>query len=231
MYTRKIFPISGMIRWTRRYIYLFIILAIVPVVLFDVLDWKWLHLPWLPIGLLGTAVAFILGFKNSASYDRAWEARKIWGGIVNTSRSWTIMVRDFVKNNNETEKKYSDNDLEKIHRTLVHRHIAWMTALRYQLRKTKPWETYLIEKKENIEFKEDQYNVPEELISLEEALSPYISNEEKEAILKKGNQASQLLGLQSKHIAALRNQNLIQHYEYVEMEKMLVELYTLQGKS
>lgn len=231
MYTRKIFPISGMIRWTRRYIYLFIILAIVPVVLFDVLDWKWLHLPWLPIGLLGTAVAFILGFKNSASYDRAWEARKIWGGIVNTSRSWTIMVRDFVKNNNETEKKYSDNDLEKIHRTLVHRHIAWMTALRYQLRKTKPWETYLIEKKENIEFKEDQYNVPEELISLEEALSPYISNEEKEAILKKGNQASQLLGVQSKHIATLRNQNLIQHYEYVEMEKMLVELYTLQGKS
>ena len=38
--------------------------------LFDILDWKWLHLPWLPIGLLGTEVAFIQGFNNNASYDR-----------------------------------------------------------------------------------------------------------------------------------------------------------------
>ncbi len=46
--------------------------------------------------MVGTAVAFITGFKNNASYDRLWEARQIYGAIVNSSRSWGIMVVDFV---------------------------------------------------------------------------------------------------------------------------------------
>ncbi|MAO16583.1 MAG: hypothetical protein CMH44_06855, partial [Muricauda sp.] len=45
-------------------------------------------LNWQPISVLGIAVAFYLGFKNSASYERLWEARKIWGAIVNSSRSF-----------------------------------------------------------------------------------------------------------------------------------------------
>jgi putative membrane protein len=36
-------------------------------------------LPWEPIGVIGIAVAFYLGFKNNSSYDRTWEARKIYG--------------------------------------------------------------------------------------------------------------------------------------------------------
>ncbi|APD05925.1 UPF0187 protein [Flavobacteriaceae bacterium UJ101] len=231
MYTKKIFPMSGMIKWTRRYIYVFTLLAIIPVVLFDLLGWKWLHLPWLPIGLLGTAVAFIMGFKNSASYDRAWEARKIWGGIVNASRSWTIMVKDFIKNHQDGEKQLSEQELKEIHRVLVHRHVAWMTALRYQLRKSKPWEAHLWKNKSNIEFRRTQYDIPEELIPVEEAIDPYLSKEEKKVIFEKGNQASQLLGIQSQHLKELKDQNLIKHYEYVEMERMLVEFYTLQGKS
>ena len=219
MYTKKMYPILGMIKWTRRYIYMFLSLAIIPVVLFDVLNWKWLHLPWLPIGLLGTAVAFIMGFKNSASYDRAWEARKIWGGIVNSSRSWTIMVRDFIKIDDRLEEQISEEDLKNIHKSLVHRHVAWMTALRYQLRKSKPWEAHTWKNKSNIEFKNDQYDVPEELLSVQEAIDPYLSKEEKEIIFSKGNQASQILGIQSKHLKELRDQNLIQSYEYVEMEK------------
>ena len=92
MYTKRIFPVAGVIKWTRRHIFLFFILSTVPVVLFDVFGLKWLHVPWLPLGVMGTAVAFLVSFKNNASYDRLWEARKIWGGIVNASRSWTIMV-------------------------------------------------------------------------------------------------------------------------------------------
>ena len=29
--------------------------------------------------LLGTALAFFIGFNNNQAYDRWWEARKIWG--------------------------------------------------------------------------------------------------------------------------------------------------------
>jgi predicted membrane chloride channel (bestrophin family) len=41
-------------------------------------------IPFLPLSTIGIAVAFYVGFKNNQAYDRFWEGRKIWGGIVNT---------------------------------------------------------------------------------------------------------------------------------------------------
>ncbi len=230
MYTRRVFPISGMLVWTKKYILVFILISVIPVFLFDVLDWKWLHLPWLPIGLVGTAVAFIAGFKNNASYDRLWEARKIWGGIVNSSRSFTIMVKDFITNDH-ANNKLSESDLKAVHRELVHRHIAWMTALRYQLRQSKPWEEHVIKRAENVKFRNRLYFVPENDTPLEEAIEPYISTEEKATILAKGNRPSQLLGIQSTRLRELYQAGLIEDFRHMEMKNMLVELYTLQGKS
>lgn len=66
------------------------------VALFLYLDLEWLKIPWVPLTLIGIAVAFYVGFKNNSAYDRTWEARKIWGGIVNSSRSWGLMVKGFV---------------------------------------------------------------------------------------------------------------------------------------
>ena len=54
-------------------------------------------LPWQPIGVVGIAVAFYLGFKNNSSYDRTWEARKIWGSMVNNSRSFGASVCAYVQ--------------------------------------------------------------------------------------------------------------------------------------
>ncbi|MEO1513763.1 MAG: bestrophin family ion channel [Bacteroidota bacterium] len=230
MYIRRIFPLRRMLMWTRRYIFIFFVISLIPVLLFDVLHWKWLHLPWLPIGLLGTAVAFIAGFKNNASYDRLWEARKIWGGIVNASRSWTIMVKDFITNDHASDPR-SQEQLFSIHRELVHRHVAWLTALRYQLRQPKPWETHLKTRKENAEFRRKTYDIPETMTSLEESITPYIDAAEKEEILAKGNRASQLLGIQSKRLRELHQEGLVDHFRHVEMQNMLVEFYTLQGKS
>ncbi|WP_449398880.1 hypothetical protein [Chryseobacterium wanjuense] len=56
---------------------------------------------WVPVALIGTAEAFLVGFKNNQAYDRLWEARKIWGGIVNSSRSFASMVYAFDTNNEE----------------------------------------------------------------------------------------------------------------------------------
>lgn len=230
MYTKRTFPLRGMIRWTRYYILSFILISLIPVILFDVLDWKWLHLPWLPIGLLGTAVAFIAGFKNNASYDRLWEGRKIWGGIVNASRSWTIMVKDYISNQFKDDP-ISQDALFKIHRELVHRHVAWLTALRYQLRADRPWEMHLKTSKHNAEFRKSQYLVCEDEIPIEEAIDPYLDPEEKHVLFKKGNQASQILGIQSRRLRELYDDGLIDNFRLVEMQNMLVEFYTLQGKS
>lgn len=230
MYTRRIFPVKGVIKWTRRHIFLFLILATIPVILFDVLGLKWLHVPWLPLGVVGTAVAFLVSFKNNASYDRLWEARKIWGGIVNASRSWTIMVKDFI-NNDHAENKLSDDGIFKIHRELVHRHVAWLTALRYQLRQDKPWEMHLKNTKSNREFREAHYLVCEDTIQIEEAINPYISETEYKELFSKGNQASQILGIQSRRLRELKQEGYIEDFRHMEMENMLVEFYTLQGKS
>ena len=62
-----------------------------------------ISLPWQPISVLGIAVAFYLGFKNNASYDRTWEARKIWGGIVNNSRTFGVAVTAFIQGSKKEE--------------------------------------------------------------------------------------------------------------------------------
>lgn len=230
MYTRRIFPVSGVLKWTRRHIFLFLLIALIPVVLFDLLGLKWLHVPWLPLGVLGTAVAFIVSFKNNASYDRLWEARKIWGGIVNASRSWTIMIKDFITNNHAKVKR-TDEELQAIKRELVHRHVAWLTALRYQLRKDKPWEMHLKKGKQNQEFRENYFRVCEDEITVENAIKEYLSKEEFNEIFAKGNQASQLLGIQSRRLRELLGDGLIEDFRHMEMANLLVEFYALQGKS
>lgn len=125
--------------WTRRDLYALFLISSVPTSAYILLDWKWLSIPWLPIALLGTAVAFVVGFKNNASYERVWEARKIWGGIVNCSRTWGIQVKDFVSNNYAKTKK-SEQELNTAQMNIINRHIAWLTALRFQLREPRSWE-------------------------------------------------------------------------------------------
>lgn len=230
MYTKRIFPIRGVLKWTRRYILIFFLVATIPVVMFDILRMKWLHVPWLPMSVLGIAVAFIIGFKNNASYDRLWEARKIWGGIVNTSRSWTIMVKDFITNDH-AKKHLTDQELKLVHRELVHRHVAWLTALRYQMRQDKPWEMHLKTGKSNREFRESKYTVFEDSIPIEEAINPYLSEAEHLEIFSKGNWASQILGMQSMRLRELLQKGFIEDFRHMEMANILVELYTLQGQS
>src|ERR1700756_473899 len=45
-----------------------------------------------PFTLVGVALALFLGFRNSSSYDRWWEGRKLWGALVNITRALTVQV-------------------------------------------------------------------------------------------------------------------------------------------
>ncbi|EAR16027.1 bestrophin family protein [Robiginitalea biformata] len=208
--------------------FFFIIIAVIPVLPYHLLGWKWLHLPWLPIGLVGTALAFIIGFKNNASYGRLWEARKIWGGIVNTSRSFTAMINDFITNQFADTPK-SPKDLQAIRVAMVLRHVAWMTSLRHALRVKKPWEVTAYNKidqkyMERMEIREYTY-------SLEDELEGYLSDEEKRYVLSLKNKQSACLTLQSKHLAELRQNGLIEDFRHMEMQGMITELFTLQGQA
>ena len=141
MHSGKNFSLKEVLYWTRRDIFGLLLISAIPVVLYELLDWKWLSIPWLPIALLGTAVAFVVGFKNNASYDRMWEARKAWGAITNGSRSWGIMMKDFVTNKH-TKDAISEKEIQLLKFRLMNYHFAWLTALRFQLREARVWEAF-----------------------------------------------------------------------------------------
>jgi putative membrane protein len=51
------------------------------------LHWRFVAIPNMPLSLLGSAIALIVTIRNNAAYGRWWEARTLWGAIVNNSRS------------------------------------------------------------------------------------------------------------------------------------------------
>ena len=73
---------------------------------------------------LGTAITLLLSFKLAQSYDRWWEARKIWGAIVNDSRSLVLQIKNFTQTENRAVVK-----------TMAYRQIAWCYALSNHLRR------------------------------------------------------------------------------------------------
>jgi putative membrane protein len=91
------------------------------------MGWKWVAIPWLPVSLIGTAVAFYVGFKNNQSYDRSWEARTAWGGIVNLSRSFAAAAAYLTAG--RAEDPAHEEALQSERRTLVYRHLAWLYSL------------------------------------------------------------------------------------------------------
>ncbi len=172
-----------------------------------------LSLPWQPISILGIAVAFYLGFKNNSSYDRTWEARKIWGGIVNHSRTFATAVLTMT----------NDKELQK---RLIYRHIAWLTALRYQLRLSRPWEH--VNERNNAIFADicDEYHS-----ELSGELENYLSREEVWSLKSKSNIAAQILLTQAREFEELSRQGKLDENKQVRFHEIIGNLYDEQGKS
>lgn len=82
--------------------------------------------PTIP-GFIGTAISILLSFKISQSYDRWWEARKVWGSIVNDSRSLVLQLQSLVAEGNEALIK-----------RMGFRQIAWCYCLGRSLRGLPP---------------------------------------------------------------------------------------------
>jgi ion channel-forming bestrophin family protein len=74
MHAGNQYTLKEFIIWTRRDIYLIFLLSALPTILFAVLKWHWLAIPWVPIAMIGTAAAFIAGFKNTQTYNRKYQS-------------------------------------------------------------------------------------------------------------------------------------------------------------
>ena len=137
MLVQRTFRFWRAFRWTRTTLIIDVLYAVAICAAWEILDWKWLGIPGFPVSVLGTAVAFYLGFKGNAAYGRLWEARKIWGGIVNTSRTWGTHVIGMVTDVDVDGTP--STPLDEVHRRLLYRHVAWLGTLRTRLRRRRPW--------------------------------------------------------------------------------------------
>ena len=215
MHTGKSYKLSEFLIWTRRSVYWLLVVATIPTVLYQVFYLRWLSIPWPVAALVGTAAAFLVGFKNVQTYNRTWEARQIWGAAMSASRSWAMMCRDFIGDSNRS-------------REIIYRHFAWLTALRYQLREERSWET--TNKMYNSEYRKF-YTIPEKETPIEVELLKYITTEEIENVLSKNNKAVYLLSLQSEALKNLYRDGLLENSRHIAIHTMLRELSDHEGRS
>jgi putative membrane protein len=220
----KVFETLG---WSRSLILIPLAWSALLTGLHELAGWDWLSIPWLPLSAVAVAVAFYLGFKNNASYDRMWEARKIWGAIVNSSRSWAFSARDLVTDAFPDHGVADEDDLRAERVTLVHRQIAWLDALRYQLRRVQTWEHH------GAAFDRLRVTagVPEYDEDLREVLAVNLASEELEEVLSQINPSARLLANQSRHLATLRARRLLDPFSHMQLQDLLVELMAHQGKA
>jgi len=94
----------------------------------DVLIAHHLHINPAIFTLFGIALAIFLGFRNNVSYDRFWEGRKLWGALLNDTRSLARQAHNLFENK-ESEEEISQ---------FVNQLIALVYALKHQLRHTSP---------------------------------------------------------------------------------------------
>lgn len=233
MITTKGIGLLKLIRWTIAHIiWLLTLMSVIAVLYhFNIIT---IRIPWLPVSVIGTAVAFYVGFKNNQAYDRMWEARKIWGGIINDSRTWGMMVDGFVSSLFIENKATSNEEINSIKKRLIYRHIGWLYAHRSQLLVATPWEhisqgghtartARMYQKKFGVGLIDDEITRTE--------LKLFLPADEHDRLVNHTNTATQIINEQSRDLQKLRELNFIEDFRHMEMVNVLKSFYTQQGKN
>ncbi|MBV4551437.1 effector protein [Pseudomonas sp. SWRI102] len=115
---RLIVKTMGYVGWALFWLLLWDIAVTVDFMLF--LNAK-LNLPLMPLTLLGSALVVLISFRNSSAYNRWWEARTLWGTMINNSRSFARQVLTLLDD--------ADSEVNPVKSTLLRRHVAYVNCL------------------------------------------------------------------------------------------------------
>lgn len=102
-------------------------------VAYEMLGWSFVSVPFGVLGILGTALALFLAFRNNTAFGRWGEASQAWAAITAASRTFARLVVTFTDSHAHTPQ-YNAVAAESFKRTMLYRHLAWVNALRMQLR-------------------------------------------------------------------------------------------------
>lgn len=149
--------------------------------------------PALPLTIFGTVLALFLGFRDNSAYQRWWEGRQLWGLMINASRNLARAAIAFIP---DSPRRAVD-----LKRSIVLRQIAYVHALRCQLRR------------------------------LPDCPDPYrlLSQAEADEAMGRVNRANGFLDGTAKRIAQAREDGWIDTIQQTQMERILVDIANAQG--
>ncbi|WP_462252198.1 bestrophin family protein [Ekhidna sp.] len=197
--------VIGIAFYNRKSILLFTLISIVAVFQYEfgeIFDFEPATLPVVPVTILGGALAIFLGFRNNSAYDRWWEARKVWGGIVNASRTFGVMICTF-SSGYFSNGKVKDKEVFEWRKELIMRHIGWLYALVMHLRKETSWDE----------------------------LEKFLSKKEVEKLKGFHNKPTQMLHKQGERLQEAYESEMIENFRHMELANVIKEFYDLQGKA
>lgn len=227
MFIYRNIPATVILRFAWKYLLAFIVWSTLWLLVHDYLHHCDVHvmIPFAPLGTIGVAVAFYLSFKNNQSYDRFWEARTVWGGIVNASRVWGNQVLSYISEHHR--KGHSDTEaVTEVHQRLIYRHLAYINALRLNLRKPTTFSPNYVGAVRNYHFGSTERR------DWEEQVKPFLSPEEFDALSGAQNMPTQLLRRQSEDLQRIfERTGLIEDFRHVDLMATIRDFYTEQGRA
>ena len=185
--------------------------------LFEVRGYEVIAVPTLPVATIGIVVSLYLGFKSKSAYDRWWEARQIWGQIVNDSRTFANQALNLIS---------CPDGAEHPAPLLVHRHLAWVNALGYQLRKKSRLKVSSYQRVFDYRIK----NISILPTSSPAAYERHLAEGEAEEVRHLANPATHILRLQGAHLHVLMRQGQLENNRIVAMMGVVGRLYDCQGR-
>ena len=204
---------SHILHYTWKSLLYYLLLSVLVVLLNDHFKLLALHMPFNTITVLSTAVAIFLGFKNNNAYDRWWEARQIWGLLVNESRAWAREIITMIIPGPTSDSE----EVRLLQKQMIYRHIAFVHALRVFLRRKYSYN------------QTGQEEILEETNDYADTQS-FLPVAEYNLVSHKNNPPNYLLQLQGDDLRNAFNRGLISDYRFVKLEETLVAFNHIQGR-
>jgi len=116
----------------RHQLYMVLISSLIAVGIYEVLGKRWVSIQITPLTALGVALGVFLSLRNNVVYERYWEARTLWGRLVNVSRTFLRQLAVFLRPRKDTGGDKAER--ETFIHEMAYRQIAFAQAFCAHLR-------------------------------------------------------------------------------------------------
>ncbi|WP_207422295.1 bestrophin family protein [Desertivirga brevis] len=164
MLLRENIPVSYIVGKIKSEIFFVTLYSVFIAIMYNTFHFTRISIPIAVPTILGTVISLLLAFKSNQAYDRWWEARTIWGAIVNDSRTLTRQLLTYV------DTKYGKSEERAFCEKMAKRQIAWCYSLSRHLRRQDPLKG--LEKlisAEDLDYIKQYSNIPLALLELQGA--------------------------------------------------------------